>query len=184
MLNQLKRFVLLAIFTTPVIISCGVSNPLKEGYYVSSSTSDSYYPLVVVKVTGGSTHTYRVSQRVVGGLGGFNSGSEVDTSSESSLTLGFEIESDGSASYTGYVTQKGTQLRVRALKLADVNAHVDDEKDVAKHTVLKDELLSPISKTEAITELNKLVKRTGKASDQQEEECQGAFGMSCSTLFN
>lgn len=183
MLSQLKRFALLAMFAAPILISCGASNPLKEGYYVAAATSNSYYPLVIVRVSSGKTVTYRVSQAL---HGGFAQGSEVDSASISHMNLGFEIQSDGSASYTGVATQKDSQLRVRTLKMKGTEANLSEENEVSKHEVLKDELLSSISKNDAIAELRKLVTRSGSGttfSTSQEEDCQGAFGLACGDLF-
>jgi hypothetical protein len=181
-MSKLIRFAIAALFFSPVLISCGASNALKDGYYLTDGdTSKASYPLVIVKVTGSTTAVYQVSQV---DSGGFGAGSNANTGSVSDLTTVVQLDGNDDA-YMGFLTQKGESLRVRALKVPK-NTDISDERDLAKADILSDSLLPPVSKADAITALKKLVTVRGTGttySGYDEKACQGAFAMSCTDLF-
>ena len=168
-----------AFFLLLSLASCGNANALKSGYFVAEGDlATKHYPLVIIQVAKGNSSLYQVSQ--VSGSG-FSSGSSITNESEPSLHTVI-LHNGEDSRYVGFVNKVGTGLRMRSVHS---KKDITDEKDIVASEVEQEYKMTSVSKERAREVLRSLVtiRGAGAFSADQEEDCQGAFGLNCTTVY-
>lgn len=174
------------VVTMTLLSGCGKKAGIKEGYYVAQiDLRTAHYPLVVVRHRKGQFFTYQLSH--VGGS--FSAGmSSTDEQTAVGETACYSRVSNGfrSYDYVGEFVQEGTGLRMRSLSVNPDKRDRDSKDRLIPHKVEQEYLMDVVDKSRALEVLRTLVTVQGaglRFSNDQEENCQGAFDMSCNEIF-